>query len=253
MLKSMLADLTKTFMKTDCKTIVCHPSSDRKLRISSTTDDKQLYIYAESVNDSWEYNEFAFRDWASVASIISSFYDYSSPDSCEMKLECDEQSYPNILRVNRDGMKMTHYLQNYTFISRQDDLLNSYKGKKFTLKSLDENSMPDFNLDTITRISKLSGLTGEKYFKIKKEGNDLYFVFGDESKTIDNGKILVQSNYTVPFTDKGLYFSVEYLNIAVRSLIEQNIKIKFDGNLITVCGGNDVSNKVIAIVGKKEI
>ena len=49
MLKSMLNDLTKSFMKTDCKTIVCHPSSTGNLRISSVTDDAQLYIYAESV------------------------------------------------------------------------------------------------------------------------------------------------------------------------------------------------------------
>jgi len=253
MLKSVLADLTKSFMRTDCKTIVCHPSSDKKLRVSSTTEDKQLYIYAESVNDGWDNKEFAFRDWAGVAAIISSFYDSSTPDACIMKLECDEQDYPNVLKIKNGAMKMTHYLQNYTFISRQDDLLNAYKGKKFTLKSLEENSMPNFDADMMSKISKLSSLTNEKYFKVKKEGEDLYFVFGDESKTIDNGKILVQANYTTPFTDKGLYFSVEYLGIAVNSLKDQNMKIKYDGGLITVCGSNDISNKVMAIVGKKEV
>ena len=253
MLKSMLADLTKSFMRTDCKTIVCHPSSDKKLRVSSTTEDKQLYIYAESVNAGWEYNEFAFRDWASIAAIISSFYDSSSPESCVFKLESDEQDYPNVLKIKNGVMKMTHYLQNFTFISRQDDLLNAYKGKKFTLKQIDVNCMPEFTADTMTKISKLSALTGEKYIKVKKEGNDLYFVFGDETKTIDNGKILVQTNYTTPFTDKGLFFSVEYLGIAVNSLKDQNMKIKYDGGIITVCGSNDISNKVMAIVGKKEV
>lgn len=253
MLKTMLYDLTKSFMKTDCKTIVCHPSSDKKLRISSTTEDKQLYIYAESITTGWESNEFAFRDWASVASMISSLYNPSEPESCVMKLECDEQDYPNVLRVKNGVMKLTHYLQNFTFISRQDDLLNAYKGKKFTLKQLDANSMPEFDANIMSNVSKLSSLTGEKYFKVKKEGTDLYFCFGDETKTIDNGKIKVQSNYTVPFTDKGLYFSVDYLNIAVNSLKDQNMKVKYDGGLITVCGSNDVSNKVMAIVGKKEV
>ena len=253
MLKTMLYDLTKSFMKTDCKTIVCHPSSDKKLRISSTTEDKQLYIYAESIATGWESNEFAFRDWASVASMISSFYNPSEPESCIMKLECDEQDYPNVLRVKNGGMKLTHYLQNFTFISRQDDLLNAYKGKKFTLKQLDVTSMPEFDANIMSSVSKLSSLTGEKYFKVKKEGTDLYFCFGDETKTIDNGKIKVQSVYTIPFTDKGLYFSVDYLNIAVNSLKDQNMKIKYDGGLITVCGDNDISNKVMAIVGKKEV
>ena len=52
---------------------------------------------------------------------------------------------------------------------------------------------------------------------------------------------------------KGLFFSVEYLGIAVNSLKDQNMKIKYDGGIITVCGGNDISNKVMAIVGKKEV
>lgn len=253
MLKTMLYDLTKSFMKTDCKTIVCHPSDDGKLRISSTTDDKQMYIYAESINDGWKHKEFAFRDWTSVASIISSFYNPNEPTLCELTLQCNDEDYPNILKIKSGRMKMTHYLQNYTFISRQDDLLNAYKGKKFQLKGLDETSFEDFDSDTMSRISKLSALTGENNFKVGLEGSDLYFYFGDATKTIDNAKICVCENYTEPFKDKGLYFSVEYLVIAINALKDQNMKMKFDGNLITVCGENGVSKKVIAIVGKKEV
>ena len=248
MLKDMLYNLTKSFMKTDCKTIVCHPG-DGHLRISSTTDDKQLYIFAESIADGWDCKEFAFRDWQSVSQIISSFYG----DTCEMKIEKDQEDYPNILRIKNGSMKMTHYLQNYTFISRQDDLLNSYKGKKFTLKGADTNSFPDFTADTMSKITKLSNLTGEKYFKIKKEGTDLYLTFGDESKTIDNGKILIQTTYTTPFTDSNLYFSVDYFNIAVSSLKDQDMMIKFDGKSIQVSGQDNISKKVMVILGKKEI
>ena len=248
MLKEMLYNLTKSFMKTDCKTIVCHPG-DGHLRISSTTDDKQLYIFAESIANGWNNKEFAFRDWQSVASIISSFYS----DTCEMKLECDDQDYPNILRIKNGSMKMTHYLQNYTFISRQDDLLNSYRGKKFTLKSVDTNTFENFDSDVMSKISKLSNLTGEKCFKIKKEGNDVYFTFGDETKTIDNGKVLIQSNYTQPFTDSNLYFSVDYLNIAVNSLKDQDMKIKYDGKSLQLSGQDVISKKVMVIIGKKEI
>lgn len=249
MLKEMLNDLTKSFMKTDCKTIVCHPSPEGNLRVSSVTDDAQLYIYAESVETGWDKKEFAFRDWTSVASIISTF---NSTDGFELKLESNEEDYPYLMKAKSKHMSMTHYLQNYTFISRQDDLLKTYKGKKFTLKSLDQNYMPNFNANTMSEISKLASLTGEKSFRVKKEGNDLYFCFADETKTIDNGKVKVEENYQLPFTDKGLFFNVEYLGIAVNSLKDQDMKIKFDGGMITVCGGNDVSKKVIAIVGKKD-
>ena len=98
---------------------------------------------------------------------------------------------------------MTHYLQNYTFISRQDDLLNTYKGKKFQLKDFDENYFTDFDADTMARISKLSSLTGEKHFKVGLEDGDLYFYFGDSNKTIDNAKICVCEDYQVEFKDKG--------------------------------------------------
>ena len=83
--------------------------------------------------------------------------------------------------------------------------------------------------------------------------NILYFYFGDESKTIDNGKILVDKNYSLDFADKGLKFSAEYLQIAFKSLEDQNLKMKFDGGIITLCGSNNISNKVIAIVGKKDV
>lgn len=253
MLKTMLYDLSKSFMKTDCKTIVCHGDSEGHLRISSVTDDKQLYIYAESVNNEWSHKEFAFRDWSAVASIMSSFYDVSEPSNCTMTLDVDSENYPNVLRVKNGSMKMTHYLQNYTFICRQDDLLNSYKGKKFTLKGVDYNEIEDLNSDMMSKISKLSSLTSEKCFKVGLENNGLYFYFGDSNKTVDNAKICVCEDYQGKFVDKGLYFSVDYLAIAINSLKDQNIKIKFDGNLITVCGENEVSKKVIAVVGKKEV
>lgn len=252
MLEKVLADLSKSFTRTDVKTVVCHPSDDNRLRVSCHTDDKQLYIYGESKDTNWNEKEFAFRDWTSISSIISSFYNSDEPESCVMKLEKNDEDYPSVLKVKNGSMKLTHYLQNYTFISKQDDLLVAYKGKRFTLKSLDKDYMEEFTQDTMSRVSKLSSLTGEKYFKVKKDGDGLFFCFGDESKTIDNAKICVQTKYDVPFTDKDLYFSVDYLGIAFGALKDSK-KMKFDGGTIVICGDNDVTTKVIALVGKKEL
>lgn len=255
MLKTMLYDLTKSFMKTDCKTIVCH-SGNGHLKISSSTDDKQLFIYAESVADGWDCKEFAFRDWASVSSIISSFYDVNEPDNCSMLLSKNDEDYPTMLKVKTGRMEMIHYLQSYTFISKQEDLHNAYKAKRFNAKQIedgDTNILKDFNADLMSKLSKLSAMTGEKSFKIKKDGTNIYFCFGDETKTIDNGKILVQSDYTGTFVDRDLYYNVDYLGIAVNSLKKQNMKIKIDGSLITISGKNDISTKVMVVMGKKEV
>ena len=157
-------------------------------------------------------------------------------------------SYTNI---KNSYMNMTHYLQNYTFINRQDDLLNEYKGKKFQLKSVEENTMPDFNRDLMRQIMKLSSLTNETLFKVGMEDNGLYFYFGDEEKTIDNAKICVCKDYQEEFKNKGLMFNVNNLNLAFNSLYDQNIKIRYDGGTIVLSGDNDVSRKVIALVGKK--
>lgn len=251
MLKTMLYDLNKCFMKTDCNIIVCCPNENKNLRISSKTDDSQFYIYAESVANDWEYKEFAFRDWASVSTIISSFYEPNNPENCIMKLERDAEDYPNILKVKNGRMEMTHYLQNYSFISKQTDMLNTYKSKKFTLQN-DGSGFINFDTNNMTKISRLSSLTGEKSFKIKKIGTDLYFCFGDETKTIDNGKILVKDNFEESFTDKDLFFNVDYFGIAVNALKDQDLMIKFEGGLITFTGSNDVSKKIIALTGKKE-
>lgn len=253
MLKTVLADLSKSFTKADMKTVVVHPSDTNRLRVSCCTDDKQYYVFGESIADGWIEKEFAFRDWVSISSIISSFYNPSEPDKCVMTLERNDEDYPTTLKVKSGRMKMIHYLQNYTFISRQDDLLNTYKGKKFQLKDFDENYFTDFDADTMARISKLSSLTGEKHFKVGLEDRDLYFYFGDANKTIDNAKICVCEDYQLEFKDKGLFFSVDYLATAINSLKDQNMKIRYDGGVITICGENEVSKKVMAVVGKKEI
>lgn len=254
MLKTILNDLVKSFVKTDCKTVVCHSSDNGNLRISTTTDDKQMYIYTESVEGGWNTKEFAFRDWSAISSIISSFYDSENPDKCVMTLDKDSEDYPNVLNVKNGRMKMTHYLQNYTFISRQDDLLNAYKGKKFHLKAPTVGYIDTFDIDTMRSVSKLSSLTGEKLFRIGMEGTGLYFYFGDETKTIDNAKICVCENYEHSYVDKGLKFSVDYLNIAFNSLRTHNdVKMKIDGGTIVVSGSNDISNKVVAVIGKKEV
>lgn len=253
MLKTMLYDLNKVFNKGDMKTIVVH-NSDGKMRISCHTDDKQLYAFGESINDSWNEKEFAFRDWSCVSAILSSFYDNTEPEKCSMTLEKNDEDYPNVLKVKSGRTKMTHYLQNYTFISRQEDLLNMYKGKKFTLKPLTNNYLIDFDSSSMSKISKLSGISGEKTFRIGLENGDLYFYFGDETKTIDNAKICVCESYSNQIMDKGLSFSVEYMNIAYNALRDcENINIKVDSGMIVLSGENEVSKKVMAVVGKKEI
>lgn len=245
MLKTILNDVNKTFNKMDMKMIVVH-SNDGKLRLSCHTDEKQMYMFVESKNDGWEEKEFAFRDYSVISSLMSSF-----SDDIKIKIKKNDEGYPYVLNIVSEYMNMTHYLQNFTFINRQDDLLAEYKGKKFQLKPVETNTMVDFNKDLMRQIMKLSSLTNETLFRVGLENNDLYFYFGDEEKTIDNAKICVCKDYQEEFKNKGLMFNVNNLNLAFNSLYDQNIKIRYDGGTIVLSGENDISTKVIAIVGKK--
>jgi hypothetical protein len=245
MLKSVLADINKTFNKLDMKMVVVH-SSDGHLRVSCHTDEKQMYVFVESIDDKWTQKEFAFRDYSVISSLMSSF-----SDDMVFDIKCNEEDYPNILKIKNKYVNMTHYLQNYTFISRQDDLLNEYKGKKFQLKPVETNLFVNFDKDLMRQIMKLSALTNETLFKIGLENNNLYFYFGDESKTMDNAKICVCENYEGEFKDKGLLFNVNNLNIAFNSLNDQDVKMRYDGGTFVLSGENEISRKVIALVGKK--
>lgn len=252
MIINTLNDLSKMFSKMDLKNIVVYKSEENTMKVSSHTDDKQVYLYAESKENNWKYNEFAFRDWTSISSIISTFINSNNDTTCNVLIETDKDNYPTLMKFRSDNIYMTYYLQNYTFLSRQDDLYNVYKGKKFQLSSVLENQLTDFTNNTMLLINKLSSILNEKYFRIKLENNMLYFCFGDETKTMDNGKICVSKNYTYPLKNKDLLFSVDYLFNAYSALKDQNIKIKFDGATLLLSGENEISKKVIAIIGKNE-
>lgn len=251
MIKTVLSKISKALNKSDMKTVVVYPSDSNNLRLSCHTDDSQYYVYCESKTDGWKTQEFAFRDWSSISSVMSIFYDSRNPSSLKMDFDYNEEGYPYLIKFKNNNMKMTYYLQNYTFISRQNDILQAYKGKKFCLKHITESALEDLDGSLITQVSKLSGITAEKSFRVAKEGDNLYFYFGDESKTIDNAKLLIQSNYPKAFIDKGFSFSVDYFTSAYNALKDMNPRVRIDSNIIFITGDDEDVTITIAISGTK--
>lgn len=245
MLKETLIEADRLFNKFDLTTVVVYPSSDNHCCISCHTNDDLIWLFAKNNNSGYTTNQFAFRTWSSIHSVINSF----SNDSLNIKIENDNSNYPQLLKVSNGRIKMNYYLQNYTFLSNQPELLSEYENKRINLNSLNEGNGDELDENLVKDITRLSALLNEKFFRIGKDTEN-YIYFGDENQSIDNGKIYIGDiggdNLWLP----EMYFSVEYFAAMFRSLHDQNIKIKFTPKQIIMYGNDNNVSKVVILRGK---
>ena len=245
MLKETLIEADKLFNKFDLNTVVVYPSSDNHCCISCHTDDDLIWLFAKNNNEGYTINQFAFRTWSSIHSVISSFPN----ETLNIKIENDNSNYPQLLRIASGRIKMNYFLQNYTFLSNQPELLSEYENKRINLNYLNDSNGDELDDNIVKDITRLSALLNEKYFRIGKDSEN-YIYFGDENQSNDNGKIYIGNiggyNEWLP----EMYFSVEYFAAMFRSLNEQNIKIKFTPKQIIMFGNNNNVSKVVILRGK---
>lgn len=247
MLKNTLIEADKLFNKFDLETVVVYPSSDSHCCISCHTNDDLAYLYVKNKNEGYTTKEFGLRNWSSIHSIIGSLS--NNENSLSIKVENDTSDYPSVFKLTNGRIKMTYFLQNYSFISNQNELLEEYKNKKFELGQLREGNADELNESYIKDISKLSALLSEKYFRIG--GNvDNYIYFGDENQSIDNGKIDIGTIGGYNQWKSEMYFSVEYFVAMYRSLLDCDVKIKFTPQQIIMIGENENIIKVAILRGK---
>jgi hypothetical protein len=145
---------------------------------------------------------------------------------------------------------MTHYLQNYSFISNQSELLETYKNKKFCLGQLRDGNAEELDESLIKDICKLGGLLNEKFFRIGGDLGNNYIYFGDENQSVDSGKISIGNIGGLNTWKPEMHFSVEYFSAMYRALSDQNVKIKITPQQIVMVGENDNTNKVAILRGK---
>ncbi len=246
MLKETLYEADKLFNKFDLNTVVVYSSSDNHCCMSCHTNDDLAYLYVKNKSEGYTDKEFSIRSWNSIHSILSSF---NNDDTLNIKVEKDSEFYPNVFKISQNRIKMTYFLQNYSFLSNQSELLDEYKNKKFELNKLTEGNADDLDESYVKDITKLSSLTNEKYFRIGGSDNN-YIYFGDENQSIDNGKIDIGNIGGYNQWKNEMYFSVDYFSAMYRSLMDCNIKIKFTPQQIIMIGENDNTIKVGILRGK---
>ena len=138
-------------------------------------------------------------------------------------------------------------------LANPQEMLDTYTHKKIKFQDvLDKNYVPDLTLDMVNTINKMSAMTNEENFKIKKINGGVYVCFGDEAQTIDNAKIKIMDDGSlIDFDESSVVFNTSQFVMAYKTLEKQDIRIKFLKESIIMTGENEVSKKLISLRGRK--
>lgn len=244
-LKDTIIEADKLFNKFDLTTVVVYPSEDKHCCISCHTNDDLVWVFAKNNNYGYELNQFSFRTWSSIHSVISTFPN----ETLKIESEFDSSNYPQMLKVSSGRMKMNYFLQNFNLISNQPELLAEYEGKRINLNRLKEGNAEELDENIIKDIVRLSSLVNEKYFRIGRDSEN-YIYFGDENQSIDNGKIYIGDIGGENIWSSDMYFSVEYFASMFRALVNQNIKVRITPKQIIMLGEENNVTKICVLRGK---
>lgn len=249
-LKSVIIDNDTLFNNFDLETVVTYPKN-KHLNMSCFTNDGYVYLHTESKQE-YELEEFAFRNWAKVHQILSSFYNPKYADEFHLTVNLSN-NYPQSIKCENNGISLVHYLQNYDFISRSDDMLSAYKKKKLYLDSstiIDE--VPTLNDTMVKSLVQIGNILNEEFFTIQCLNNSLYFTYGINNTSIDSGKVRVEPTYTdtAKFSENYMFSVKEFSNI-FKALSNENLKIQLFKDKIIFVADNDISTKMVILRAKR--
>lgn len=244
-MKNILLETDKLFSKLELESVVMYPNDIGNACVSCHTNDDLAYVFVQSKKIDYTYKEFAFRNWSSIHSVISSFW--GNMEELKISVFMDKNDYPQRLNISNNRINMNYYLQNYSFISNQQDLLNVYKKKKFQLGNIQDGFL-GLTQDIVKDINRMSSLTLEKQFYLKTSVNGTYVVFGDENQTVDNGSIKV-SDESLLNVDKSFNFNIDYFLKIYSALCGNDFKCRFLKDKIVMTSETDEFLKVAIIRG----
>ena len=252
MLKKTLLDADKLLSKIDLKTVVVYSSQNNNCCISCHTDDDLAYVFVKSNEDGYTEKEFSLRSWNSMHSILGSFCNPETVDNLKLKFGYDSETYPNTIEFKNGRLKLTHFLQNYSLLRNQQELLADYTKKKLALNQFSGDG--DYIDDGVVKdISRMSGLVNEKLFRINyKESIGTYVYFGDENQSADNGSIVIDENESSVLYKNDVYFPVDYFVNIYKAMSGDGFKMKLYADKIIMINNGDVTSKVAIIRGKHQ-
>ncbi len=248
MLKETLVSADKLMSKIDLTTVVVYSSSTNNCCVSCHTNDDLVYVYVRNKSDGYVEKEFSLRSWDSIHSILGTFYSPETFDKLKMNFKYNDENYPSMLEVKNGRLKMNYYLQNYSFLRNQQQLLDEYNKKKLALKPFTDDGV-EFEESLIKDISKLSSLTNEEYFKFYVNDLGTYICFGDENQSADNASIKISDEQIISPNEK-TKFPVNYFINIFKSLMGNGFKIKLFSDKIIMCQEDDKFLKIGIIRGR---
>ena len=248
MLKNTLINADKLLNKLNLTSVVVYSSSDNNCCISCHTDDDLAYVYVKNKSDGYVEKEFSLRNWDSIHSILGSFYTPETINNLKFNFKYDNENYPSMLEIKNGRLKMNYYLQNYSFIRNQQQLLDEYTKKKLALKPFNDDG---HNIDetVVKDMSKLSSLVNEEYFKFIVKNNGTYICFGDENQSADNASIMISEEQLITPRDKTM-FPVNYFINIYKSMQGKEFKIKLFSDKIIFVNEDEEYLKIAIVRGK---
>lgn len=252
MITDAMIHADKLLGRFDIEGIVCYPSTDKFCCFSAKTNDDLVYLFVKDKEPNYDYKEFGIRKWGAIHAILD-LGDINQPETFKMRLETDDYGYPSVLHtIVNSNIKLTHYLQNYTFLSRQPELLELYKQKRFELTNAATMAQDIFDGNHIKSLTKIGTMLNEKYFRINQtDDGDIYFYFGDENQTIDSAKVAINNRCQPIVWKTETYFSLEYFTQLFRTLGgNESVKMKLTPTQIIMVNEDQQALRVAILRGK---
>ena len=252
MITDAMIHADKLLGRFDIEGIVCYPSTDKFCCFSAKTNDDLVYLFVKDKEPDYAYKEFGIRKWSAIHSTLD-LGDISHPETIKMRLETDEYGYPATLHtLINNNVKLIQYLQNYTFISRQNELLELYKQKRFELSTAANLAQNTFDGNHIKTLTKIGTMLNEKYFRINQNSDgEVYFYFGDENQSIDFAKVCINDRCQPVEWKTETYFSLEYFTQLFRTLGgDDSVKIKLTPTQIILVNEDQYATRVAILRGK---
>lgn len=257
MLKETLVDINKMYNLFEMDTVVCYPSADNACCISGKTDDDSVYLFTKNISGgSYDYKEFAFRNWSSIYYAISSVYDTTkgddgNPKGFNLNITKDSYDYPSILNLKNSRLNITYYVQNYSFLSNQPDLLNNYNRRKFELNELTSGNADDFSEAAVRDLRRITTWLQDKYFRIGRDEQGNFLYVGDPNLSVDCAKIYIDGQGGGENWSDKHYFSIENFNKLFMFMKdnEENFHMKLTPTQIIMSCRNNVTYKTAILRG----
>ena len=194
----------------DFENVVCYPSDEGNCCVSCKTDDDNVYMFVRNNKTGYINKEFSLRSWKSLYYVIDICKDEQSEDSgFKLQTVTNEYGYPSIMNIKSPRLSATHYLQNYSFISQQPDLLNLYNQRKFRLNPIKQGNANNLNETIMKDMRRLSTWLNDKYFRIEHDEKGNFFYLGDLNMSVDSVKLYIDGNGGNTSWDSRQYFNID--------------------------------------------